>query len=220
MQTVEFLFDTTFILVQGLGPLAILTIGAFFLSLAIGIVGGTIGASRNRSMRIGIRIYVYIFRSVPFLIFVFLIFYGLPYCGIDVDPYTTAIIALGINHGAYMTEIMRGGLASFDRGQNEAAIALGFTFTQRMRKIVLPQVLLTITPSLVGQSILMVKDTSIISIIGISEVTRLGKEIVVRAHEPFLVFIVVAAIYFAVCYLFQLLTNFADKRVRRIVVGG
>ncbi|WKL24360.1 ABC transporter permease subunit (plasmid) [Sinorhizobium meliloti] len=104
-------------------------------------------------------------------------------------------------------------------GQNEAAIALGFGLFQRLRDVVLPQTLMAIIPSLVGQAILIVKDTSLVSVVGISELTRLGREVVIRTNEPFIIFTIVAAAYFAMCFGLEILARNLEARVRRIMVG-
>ncbi|MFO1211070.1 MAG: amino acid ABC transporter permease [Amaricoccus sp.] len=209
-------YDAAALILSGMPIVVILTVSAFFPALLLGIVGGLLGTSRFRALRLLSAVYVYIFRSVPFLMFIFLVYYGLPWYGIDIGPVSTAILALSLSHGAYMTEIIRGGLLGFDRGQNEAAIALGLTLWQRLKDIVLPQTLMAIIPSLLGQSILMIKDTSLVSVVGISEMTRLGREVVIRTNEPFLVFTIVAAAYFALCFGLELVARRLEARVRRI----
>jgi len=156
---------------------------------------------------------------VPFLIFLYLVFYGLPYADIHLAALPTAIIALVINHGAYMSEIIRGGLSSIKKEQKEAAISLGLTYSQRMRKVILPQVLMQIAGSTAGQTSLLIKDTSIVSVIGLSELTRLGREIVVRTYTPFSIFLFVAIFYFILCYSMQKLSDWSEKKVRRYTMG-
>ncbi|MFC3321287.1 amino acid ABC transporter permease [Mesorhizobium cantuariense] len=210
-------YDAATLILSGMPIVIVLIVSAFFPALALGVMGGVMGSSSSRVLRFIAAIYVYIFRSVPFLMFIFLIYYGLPYYDIDIGPVSTAIIALALSHGAYMTEIVRGGLLGFDKGQNEAAIALGFTLTQRLRDIVLPPTLMAIIPSLLGQAILMVKDTSLVSVVGISELTRLGREVVIRTNEPFVVFTVVAAAYFVLCFGLELMARRLETRVRGIM---
>jgi His/Glu/Gln/Arg/opine family amino acid ABC transporter permease subunit len=209
-------YDATKLILSGMPIVLVLTLSAFFPALLLGIVGGLMGGSHSGGLRVLAALYVYIFRSVPFLMFIFLVYYGLPYYDIDIGPVSTAIIALALSHGAYMSEIIRGGLAGFDKGQNEAAIALGFTLWQRLRDVVLPQTLMAIIPSLLGQSILMVKDTSLVSVVGISELTRLGREVVIRTNAPFVVFTIVATSYFILCFGLELIARHLEARVRRI----
>lgn len=219
MAIFQFVYDAAKIILSGMPVAILLTVMSFFPALILGVIGGVLASSGYRVVRIIVRIYVYIFRSTPFLMFIFLVYYGLPYYGIDIGPFPTALVALSLSHGAYMTEIVRGALLGFDKGQSEAAVALGFGPLQRLKDIVLPQTLMAIIPSLLGQAILIIKDTSLVSVVGISEMTRLGKEVVIRTNEPFIIFTVVAAAYFALCFLLELLARRMEGRVRRILVG-
>ena len=211
--------DAFQLIITGLPIVLLLTFVSFFPALALGIVGGLLASTRFRTVRFLVGIYVYIFRSTPFLMFIFLVYYGLPEFGIDIGPVATAIIALSLSHGAYMTEIIRGGLSSLDKGQNEAAVALGFGLFQRLRDITLPQTLMAIIPSLLGQAILIVKDTSLVSVVGISEITRLGREVVIRTNEPFVVFSLLAITYFAVCFVLETVARKLEAKARLVVSG-
>ncbi|UWL61843.1 amino acid ABC transporter permease [Brucella pseudintermedia] len=211
--------DAVQLILTGLPIVLILMVTAFFPSLAIGIIGGVLAASPFRLVRFIVAIYVYIFRSTPFLMFIFLVYYGLPEFDIDIGPVTTAIIALSLSHGAYMTEIIRGGLLSLDKGQNEAAIALGFNLFQRLKDITLPQTLMAIIPSLLGQAILIIKDTSLVSVVGISEITKLGREVVIRTNEPFVVFTLLALTYFVVCFALEMIARKLEAKARLVIAG-
>lgn len=211
--------DALELIITGLPIVLILTVAAFFPALFIGIVGGLLASSRFRLVRLLVSVYVYVFRSTPFLMFIFLVYYGLPQYDIDIGPVTTAIIALSLSHGAYMTEIIRGGLRGLDKGQGEAAVALGFGLFHRLKDITLPQALMAIIPSLLGQSILIIKDTSLVSVVGISEITRLGREVVIRTNEPFVVFTLLALTYFVVCFLLELFARQLEGRARRVLSG-
>lgn len=209
------LLDAANIVVRGFPVVLQLLSLSIVPSLVLGIVGGLIASSRLLPLRIFASLYVYLFRSTPFLMLIFLVYYGLPHYGININAIATAVVALSLCNGAYITEIVRGGLVSFDKGQGEAAQALGLSRMQRLRDIVLPQTLITIMPSLLGQFILMVKDTSLVSIIGISELTKLGRDVVIRTNDPFLVFSVVAAAYFILCFGLESLARFLEVTIRR-----
>ncbi len=211
--------DAIGLILTGLPIVLYLTVAAFFPALLIGIVGGVLAASPYRAVRFLVAIYVYIFRSTPFLMFIFLVYYGLPAFDIDIGPIVTAVIALSLSHGAYMTEIIRGGLLGLDKGQNEAAVALGFNGLQRLRDIVLPQTLMAIIPSLLGQAILIVKDTSLVSVVGISEITKLGREVVIRTNQPFVVFTLLALTYFVVCFVLELIARKLEAKAQSVLAG-
>ncbi|MDR6434156.1 amino acid ABC transporter permease [Brucella pseudogrignonensis] len=211
--------DALALILTGLPIVLYLMIASFFPALGLGIIGGVLATSPWRLVRLIVTIYVYIFRSTPFLMFIFLVYYGLPEFGIDIGHITTAVIALSLSHGAYMTEIIKGGLRGLDKGQNEAAIALGFNLFQRLKDITLPQTLMAIIPSLLGQSILIIKDTSLVSVVGISEITKLAREVVIRTNEPFVIFGVLALIYFGVCFVLERVAGKLEKRARLILAG-
>lgn len=211
--------DALALILTGLPIVLYLMVASFFPALGIGIIGGILATSPWRLVRLIVTIYVYIFRSTPFLMFIFLVYYGLPEFGIDIGPITTAVIALSLSHGAYMTEIIKGGLRGLDKGQDEAAIALGLNLFQRLKDITLPQTLMAIIPSLLGQSILIIKDTSLVSVVGISEITKLAREVVIRTNEPFIIFGVLALIYFAVCFVLERVAGKLEKRARLILAG-
>ncbi|MDB5552888.1 MAG: polar amino acid transporter, inner rane subunit [Rhizobium sp.] len=219
METISVAFDALRLIWTGLPIVLVLAVASFFPSLIIGIIGGLLASSRFKALRLLVGAYVYLFRSTPFLMFIFLVYYGLPAYDVDIGPVTTAIIALSLSHGAYMTEIIRGGLRSLDKGQNEAAIALGFGLFDRLRDITLPQTLMAIIPSLLGQAILIIKDTSLVSVVGISEITRLGREVVIRTNEPFIVFSLLALTYFGLCYVLEVFARYLERRARRIMSG-
>ncbi len=110
-------------------------------------------------------------------------------------------------------------MRGLDKGQDEAAIALGLNLFQRLKDITLPQTLMAIIPSLLGQSILIIKDTSLVSVVGISEITKLAREVVIRTNEPFIIFGVLALIYFAVCFVLERVAGKLEKRARLILAG-
>ncbi|WP_454818765.1 amino acid ABC transporter permease [Labrys neptuniae] len=211
--------DAFQLILTGLPIVLFLAFAAFVPALGLGIVGGLLASSPLAVVRFLIGVYVYLFRSTPFLMFIFLVYYGLPEFGLDIGPVTTAIIALSLSHGAYMTEIVRGGLLGLDKGQNEASVALGFSLFQRLRDITLPQTLMAIIPSLLGQIILIIKDTSLVSVVGISEIARLAKEVVIRTNQPFIVFTLLALIYFVVCFSLEFIARKLEEKVRRITSG-
>lgn len=215
MQSFSAILDAANIVMRGF-PVVLMLLGAAVLpALACGIIGGVAASSRIAPLRWLVACYVYLFRSTPFLMFIFLVYYGLPHYGFNISSMTTAIVALALCHGAYITEIIRGGLMSFDKGQGEAAKALGMSRLQSLRDIVMPQTLIAVIPSLLGQAILMVKDTSLVSIIGISELTKLGRDVVMRTNAPFLVFTVVAVAYFILCFALETGAKRLERYARR-----
>lgn len=145
--------------------------------------------------------YVYVIRGTPLLMQLFLVYYGLPILlGYSIPAFLTALVGLSVYATAYLGEIVKAGLQSVDVGQKEAAKALGMTGIQEFRYIVFPQTLKLIIPNAAGFFIALVKDSSLVSAIGFVELTRSSKLVIARTFQPFTIYLVVAIVYFIVCY--------------------
>ena len=189
-------------------PVVLRGIGATIGLSLIGIVAGTIigfllgigRASRHGWLSFAIGAYTDLFRGTPVLVQVFVVFFILPVTGIELDSFTAGAIALSNIAACFISEIVASGIRAVPRGQLEAAVAAGLTRTQQLRLIVLPQATRMIVPSLVGQFVLLVKDSSVVSAIGLLDLTRSGWVIVQNVPNGLLVFTVVGIGYFLICY--------------------
>ncbi|WP_167670902.1 amino acid ABC transporter permease [Allopusillimonas ginsengisoli] len=174
----------------------------------IGILGGgTLGlivalgrTSSGRMLRIVCLLYIRIFQSTPLLMQLFLVYFGISILGVSVDPLTAAALALSLNAAAFLGEIWRGCIESVPRGQDEAAQALALRSWQRVFLIVLPQAVRIAIPPTVVYLVQLIKNTSLASIIGFVELTRTGQIINNATFQPFLVFSLVALLYFVLCW--------------------
>jgi polar amino acid transport system permease protein len=133
---------------------------------------------------------------------------------ISLDSTTAGIITVAINAGAYFAEIIRAGIQSIDKGQTEAARSIGFTGAQTMRYVVLPQAFRRMLPTITNQSIISLKDTSLLSVIGIADLTQQGQIQASATFEAFKVWLAVGVIYFIIIYLLTLIANFIERRVQ------
>ncbi len=158
------------------------------------------------------RAYIWLFRGTPLLMQLFFIFFGLPFLGIEVDAFLAVVIGLTLYSGAYITEIIRAGIESVAKGQNDAALSLGMSFPQMMRRVILPQAGLVTLPPLVGFWIGMVKDTSLATIIGYNELLHNAQEIIDRTGRSTEVYLTVAVLYFAVCFPLSRIVSHLEKR--------
>jgi polar amino acid transport system permease protein len=197
---VERLLNYWPVLLKGLGMTVALSLLSIAIGLALGLVFGLLRTSRRRWLSTIVEIYIDLFRGTPFLVQVFICFFILPSVGIELSAFTAGVVALSNLSACFIGEIIASGIKAVPRGQNEAAIASGFTYAQQMRLIVLPQAFRIIRPSLVGQFILLVKDSSVVSAIGIMDLTRSGWMIVQNIPNGLLVFGIVGVGYFIVCY--------------------
>ncbi|MFE8646227.1 amino acid ABC transporter permease [Sphingomonas sp. NCPPB 2930] len=157
--------------------------------------------------------FVQVFQGTPLLLQLFLIFFGAPILGLDINPWIAAGIALSLNTAAFLGEIWRGCIQAIPRGQWEAAEALNLSYVSRMRDVVLPQAWKIAVPPTVGYLVQVIKGTSLAAIIGFTEITRAGQIINNATFQPLVVFSVVAAIYFVLCWPLSLLAGHMERRL-------
>jgi polar amino acid transport system permease protein len=192
------------------------TIALSMIAFAGGAIGGLLVAlgrtSENAFARRAAAVFVQIFQGTPLLLQLFLVFFGGPVLGIDLNPWIAAGIALILNTSAFLGEIWRGCIQAIPHGQTEAAHALGLHYFARMRDVILPQAFKIALPPTVGYMVQVVKGTSLAAIIGFAEVTRAGQIINNATFQPLIVFSLVAAIYFALCWPLSLLAARMERR--------
>lgn len=152
-----------------------ISLTAFAGAVAIGIIACAMSIQPSRVVRMPAVIYVDVIRATPLLAQLYFLYFGLPYFGVIMPEIMIGIIALAINSGAYVSEIIRSGIMSIPRGQVEASASSGMTYWQQMRLIILPQALRPMVSPLIGQAIVLVKDSSLLSLISILELTRAGQ---------------------------------------------
>jgi polar amino acid transport system permease protein len=192
------------------------TIALSLIAFVGGAIGGLLVAlsrtSDSKALRAASTVFVQVFQGTPLLLQLFLVFFGAPVLGIDINPWVAAGVALILNTSAFLGEIWRGSIQAIPRGQWEAAEALGLHYVSRMRDVVLPQALKIALPPTVGYMVQVIKGTSLAAIIGFAEVTRSGQIINNATFQPLIVFSVVAAIYFALCWPLSLLAAAMERR--------
>ncbi len=191
-----------------------LTAIAVFFGVIIGTVAGIARLSKGPQRYIA-AVYIDFIRGTPLLVQTFIVFYGLPgIIGQPIPAYTAAVLALSINSGAYVAEIVRAGIQAIDKGQTEAALSLGMTSAQTMRYIILPQAFRQILPPLGNEFIALLKDSSLVSVIALEELVRKGQIIIGRTFRPFEVWLAVALIYLVMTFSVSRIVDFLEKRVK------
>src|ERR1035437_2413606 len=200
------------ILFRGLLVTLLLSIGSIAGGTIIGLIAATLRASRIPVGSQVARAYVEIFRVSPLLITLLFVYYGVAYAGYDMNVLVAAIIGISIYHGAYIAEIIRGGIEAVPHGQWEAARILGLSNSKTFTFVILPQTRRLVLPPLIGQYIGLIKDTSLAFIIGLAELTRQGQSIIDRVGQPVLIYFLVAIIYFIICYPLSLWVRSMEKR--------
>ena len=203
-------------LMQGLWFTLIATALSIFFAMLLGIAFGLLKLSPNRILRGLASIYVNIFRGTPVLVQAFFFYFGVPAAtGVTLDALTAGVITLSLNAGAYITEIVRGGVQSVDAGQMEASRSLGLGWGKSMQKVILPQAFKIMTPNLINQFIITLKDTSLLSVLGFAELTYQGRIIIASTFRSFEIWIVVGVIYFVVIWLLTMLSNWFDRKFNK-----
>lgn len=204
------------ILLQGLKMTVFLTIISIFFALILGIIFGLLRVSRSIWLRAIGTTFVDVFRGTPLLVQAFFIYFGIPAAlGFQMSALTAGIITLSLNAGAYMTEIVRGGIQSVDKGQMEAARSLGVGYLPTMRKVILPQAIRTMIPSYINQFVITLKDTSLLSVIGIAELTQTGRIIIAGNYQAFKMWLIIGIIYFIVIMALTKLSDRLEKRINK-----
>jgi len=182
-------------------------------AIIVGIIACAMRLSQSRTMSGIAGIYIESIRSTPLLVQLYFFYFGLPTIGIMLPEWVTGVIALTLNSGAYYAEIIRSGIQAIHFGQIEAGIASGLSYFQRMRYIILPQALgMTIRPML-GQAIVLVKDSSLLSLISIVELTRAGQLLTSERFMPAEGFLTTAAFYLVLYYMLKTFSNWSEKRL-------
>lgn len=187
-----------------------MSVGCGFL---IGLLVALAGLSRFTIVRLLSKCYVDIIRGTPLLVQIFLIYFALPMLtGQRVDPFIAAVTACSINSGAYVSEIFRAGIQSIDKGQMEAGRSLGLSWAQTMRYIIMPQAFRAIIPPLGNEFIAMLKDSSLVSVIGFEELTRRGQLIIAKTYASFEIWGAVAIIYLVMTVSISQLVGYLERK--------
>ena len=185
-------------LLGGLPATVLVALGAIAFALVFGLVIALLRLSPWRIVRTVAIAYVEFFRGTPALVQLFVIYFGFPDVGFQPSPFQAAIIGLGMNGSAYLSEIYRAGIESIHRGQMEAALSLGMTPLRAMRYIVLPQAIRTMLPPITNLSIVMLKDTAIVFAVGVIEVMALARQLVTETLQSAAIYLIAGLIYLAI----------------------
>ncbi|WP_427050682.1 amino acid ABC transporter substrate-binding protein/permease [Paenibacillus sp. TC-CSREp1] len=203
-------------LLKGLWQTLLYTLMSLFFAFIIGLIFAFMKVGHNKILRGIATVFVDIFRGIPLLVLAFFIYFGIPQAfGFTMPLFLAAILTLSLNAGAYVTEIIRGGIQSIDRGQMEAARSLGLPYRKAMMKIVIPQAIRVMIPSFINQMVITLKDTSILSVIGLVELTQSGKIIIARTFASFDIWLTVAVMYLIVIITLTKIADYMEVKIRR-----
>lgn len=210
-------------LLRALGQTLLLTLLGLFFACILGLIFGIMSVVKNRACNIISTIFVDVIRGVPMIVLAFYVYLGIPYLlkngwglvGMVPSALQAGTICLALNCGAYMSEIIRAGIQSVDKGQMEAARSLGLPYWKAMQKVVLPQAIRTMIPSIINQFIITLKDSSILSVIGFPELVNTAKNVVANTFDSFSVWTIVAIMYLIVITLLSRFAKIMERRLNR-----
>ena len=211
------------LLLTAMGQTLLLALYGLFFACIIGMIVGIMSVLKNRACRIFALIFVNLIRGVPMFVLAYFIYFGIPYFwntvlqigGLPLSALQAGTICLALNCGAYMAEIIRAGIEAVDVGQMEAARSLGLPYWRSMHRVVLPQAIRTMIPSIINQFIITLKDTSILSVIGFPELVNTAKNVVSKTFMSFQTWAIVAFMYLVVILILQQAAKLIERRLKR-----
>ncbi len=186
---------------------------ALALGIVCGLAGGLARLARNRVLRGAAAVYVSVVRGTPFVVQLFFIYYGIPQLGVPVPAMLAAVGTLELYSGAYQTEIVRGAIQSIDRGQSEAARALGLNKYQTLRLIVLPQALLRMLPPLGNEFISLTKNSALVSLVTVRELFLSAQMVISTTFQNFAIFLTIGAMYYVMTSVVGGATRLMERRL-------
>jgi glutamine transport system permease protein len=200
-------------LLKGLPYTLLISFAGLAIGFLIGIIFGLMRIGPTRWLRWPAVVYVEVFRGTPVLVQVLFIFYGLPtLLGGPINALTAGIAAIALNAGAYISEIVRGGVQSIERGQREAGLSLGLSPPQTFRYVIWPQALRRMIPALGNQGIVSIKDTSLFSVIGVGELVRQGQVYIANTFTALEVYFMIALLYLAITLSLSLALSLLERK--------
>lgn len=209
-------------LLGALGKTLLLTLLSLFFAMIVGMVFALMNVGKNRFFNCVGTVYVDAVRGVPLIVLAYFIYFGVPagmkaagFQDFRLSALQAGTIALAMNCGAYMAEIIRAGIESVDKGQMEASRSLGLSYAKSMQKVVLPQAIRTMIPSIINQFIITLKDTSILSVIGFPELTNMGKTIAGNTFKSLETWAIVGIMYMIVIVTLSKIAKRIERRVNR-----
>ncbi len=215
MPLFDLLRDAAPVLLRGAGYTLLFALASMAGGLLLGFPVAVMRISPLAALRLPATLYVSLMRGTPLLVQIFVIYYGLPSVGIEFSPVAAGVLALSLNSGAYLSESLRGAIDSIGQGQWRASFSLGLGYGQTLRHIVLPQALRVAVPSMSNTLISLIKDTSLVSVITMSELMLATKEVIATTFRPLPLYLAAAAIYWCLSLGFERLQRKAERSLNR-----
>jgi cystine transport system permease protein len=214
-ELLDLLRDAAPVMLRGAGYTLLLAVAAMLGGLVLGLPAALMRVAPWAPLRWPAALYVSVFRGTPLLVQLFVVYYGLPSVGIEFTPVTAGVLTLSLNAGAYLSESLRGAINAVAQGQWRAAYSLGLGWGQTLRHVVLPQALRVAVPSMSNTLISLIKDTSLVSVITMTELMLATKELISVTFRPLPLYVAAAIIYWVLSLFFEGLQRRAEHRLNR-----
>jgi cystine transport system permease protein len=214
-ELLDLLRDAAPVMLRGAGTTLLLAVSAMLGGLLLGLPTALMRVAPWAPLRWPAAVYVSAFRGTPLLVQLFVVYYGLPSIGIEFTPVAAGVLTLSLNAGAYLSESLRGAILAVAQGQWRAAYSLGLGWGQTLRHVILPQALRVAVPSMSNTLISLIKDTSLVSVITMTELMLATKEAIATTFRPLPLYIAAAAIYWVLSLAFEQLQRRAERRLNR-----
>ena len=217
--------ESTPLLIEGIKVTIFISLISLFIGMLIGFFACIMGMSKNGLLRGISGAYIWIIRGTPMIVQAFIVYFGMPQViqmiqetmghapDFRIEAFTAGVITLSLNAGAYLSEIFRSGISAVPKGQTEAARSLGLSSSRTMFKVVLPQAFKVAIPSMVNQFIITIKDTSILSVIGLADIVNRGKVYVGKSYQFFATYIIIAVYYLVVISILMVFSKMLEKKI-------
>jgi cystine transport system permease protein len=215
MELLDLLREAAPVMLVGAGYTLLFAVAAMVGGLVLGFPAAVLRMSPWAALRWPATLYVSVMRGTPLLVQIFVIYYGLPSIGIEFTPVTAGVLALSLNAGAYLSESLRGAIQSIGQGQWRASFSLGLGYWQTLYAIVLPQALRVAVPSMSNTLISLIKDTSLVSVITMTELMLATREVIATTFRPLPLYLAAAALYWCLSLGFEQLQRRAERRLNR-----
>lgn len=213
LNSLSYMLSKLPLFLEGAKVTIILTAVSMVLGTLLGLAGAICKVVHNKLLNVIGYAYTWVFRGIPLLVQIYIIYYGLPGIGIELNAWTSSILAFSLCAGAYITEYIRGAILSIDKGQMEASLSIGMTYGQAMRRIIIPQTYRRLLPPLANEFITLLKDTSLVAVIAMVEILRHGQLIAAADFRPFEMYIEAGLVYLSLTTVASIFAYYLEKRL-------
>lgn len=211
-ESIKFVFSNLPLLIKGAGVAIEVTLVSIFIGLVLGVMVAALRIYGSKTIKKVVYLYEWVLRGTPILVLIFIIFFGLPTIKLNFGPFVSVVLALGLRSSAYQSQIYRGAILSIGNEQMEAGLSLGLSKFKSLYYIILPQAVRLSLPGFTNEFTIVLKDSSLAYVVGIAEILKYGRNIIVQSFRPFEIYLACAVLYFVLFHFFYYLFKYIASR--------